>query len=84
MTRRLGPVRRHGAWRVAAVEETRIDADRVGRGLAAHVRKEPVAILLLGPTGLVALDPAGRPVPRDRLDRLCPGAADRLRRADGP
>jgi uncharacterized spore protein YtfJ len=84
MTRRLGPIRRHGPWRIAAVEETRITALPVGPGLAASATKEPLAVLLLGPMGLVALDLAGRRMPPDHLDRLCPDAADRMRRATDP
>lgn len=84
MTRRLGTVRRHGAWRIAAVEETRIAAAPAGHGVAGYAMKEPLAVLLLGPDGLVALDLAGRRMAPERLDRLCPGAADRLTRADGP
>jgi hypothetical protein len=77
----LGPIRRHGPFLLAALADTRISARAIGQTLAFHATKAPRAILILGPGGLSIVDAQGDPIPEAALDRLCPGAAERLRAA---
>ncbi|MBF9061456.1 hypothetical protein HKCCSP123_19935 [Rhodobacterales bacterium HKCCSP123] len=85
MTRlQLGPIRRHGPFALAALEDTRLSARGIGQVVTVHATKAPRAILILGPGGLSVLDAQGDPMSEAVLDRLCPGAAERLRAALTP
>ena len=72
------PVTRRG-YRLAALSRVELVAHVGDTAVAGWGRKEPVAILIAGPGGFRAVDPAGRPLTRAEVERLCRGAWEALR-----
>lgn len=68
----LGPVTRQGEWAVAGVARWDLSAYVGDSILAAHGRKEPVAILVEGQGRRVALSPDGKVLTAEALEALAP------------
>ncbi|MEZ5660528.1 MAG: hypothetical protein R3E83_19015 [Burkholderiaceae bacterium] len=80
-----GPRELHNGWYVAVVARIRVEAWQIA-GLSGCA-VAPLAMLLAGPGGVLALDLDGRSAASPELEALCPGAGRKrahIRRPDRP
>jgi hypothetical protein len=82
-TRSLSPVRRHGSFRIATLDEREVTAWAIRDRVAVHGTRRPLAVLIATSAGLIARDMEGRPLPPAAIDALCPGALSEFRAATG-
>jgi hypothetical protein len=84
MTRRLSPVTRIGAWRIAALEEWTVSAWSTGRGATfCSGEKRPLAFLIEGPGGLILRSATGAILDAAGIEALLPGALADFRKDAG-
>ncbi len=77
-----GPRRVAGIW-VAALVDSQVTAEALGPAVAAVGHKAPVAVLIHDGTTLDAFAADGSRIRPRALEKLCPGAAERVSAAAG-
>jgi hypothetical protein len=74
MTVRLDQIVELGALRVGVVSRSAVWSTRLGSSMLIGGGKEPVAILMLVHSSMIAFSPAGAVLSEAEVARLCPGA----------
>ncbi len=65
-------------FRVAALARVELQAQVDRKATVGWGAKTPLAILIGGPGGVMAFDPAGRALDRAQVEAMLPGVWDRL------